>query len=313
MPRAYRSKKYRGGSSEADDAAQRRAERQAALREQRRQSKNANVPTEAVNSLVENAGKEQPTSAPMPTNTQPQQRASRADLRQAALASGLTAGQAERFAGSAYYNPVTGSYQAGSPIAAGYQTGMKKRSGLPAGMSQERYKSLVNLSKNPEKALRQTAAALMPFMSPDGQTAVSKYLAEGTDELASVYQDYEVPSISTAEARATLLSRDKAVKAKQALDNMLNSLHIKAEDLGEGYKFLTDILNELEAKGTQPGAAPWSSAQYQEFNSSILDELDAAKENTSKAAFEPLARFLVTPYVNGQNVFRLTRNRKLFS
>lgn len=327
MPSRYRNKKYRGGSGGGERARLARGKPADTTPPVPAEPKNEKVMGTVaeggapVSQLLTDKNKVPVTIPTQQTEQQASEQEMSPDeiknyLRQAALKAGYTSGQADRFANTAYLNKDTETYQPGGGIYAGYQYGGRPAEysdvPMPAGMSEARYNSLVELSQNPERVLRETAAALLPYMSPDGQKAVSDYLAQGSDELAGVYKDYQTPVLSTAEARATLLSKEKAVKAKVALDNMLENLNIEPEDLGEGYKFLVDVLDKLKQEGTEPGV-PMTPTQYSEFSGNILDELDAAKENEEKAAFEPLARFLVTPYVGGQNVFRLTKNRKLFS
>lgn len=245
------------------------------------------------------------------------------DLRQQALAGGFTAGEASRLAsshwgvdvgqpGSIDMSRVVAGYklgQGGQDSAAGYYSPQDVSGEFEApGGSDEWWTGSAKRSES----FAGVANALLPYLAPENQKLVRDYLSENYADTYGSYANVDTPGapIVTSEMRKNYYSSERAKNAKVALENMLAATQTSADELGPGYKFLTDVIAQLEEFGGSN--APMSRAQYNEFSKKVDSLLKTASDNPDLQPYEPLARFFAKPTSGGSSIMDIQQNKKLF-
>lgn len=155
--------------------------------------------------------------------------------------------------------------------------------------------------------------ALLPYISTADQRVAAPKLATTSPAYAS-YRDASFdpePTRITSDTRRKYLSADRATQILNSLNNMKTTAGYTEEQLGPGYKYLTDVVNTLKRLGGT-GTGGMTRAQFQEFNQTVNSLTDTYQSDNrtsdTVAPYSTLARYISSPTFSSGNLVNVRKS-----
>jgi len=216
--------------------------------------------------------------------------------------------------GGGYYTGGGGYYTGGG--GGGGRKPVKWASTYSVEGAPEWWQGLTPNRVDAESSYLSMVNAMIPYMSPEDQLATLQYFAtafpKGIGETYSPAAQVEtgnIPTDMTTSISDFFTSAGRAEEAKAALDTMIEAIATKTKsksekvkkNLGEGYKFLTSVLDTIQKFGGVEEGERQTRAQYQQMLGQ-LDPLLALGQAQQFGAMQPVAQKLVQPFFTAGQV-----------
>ncbi len=184
---------------------------------------------------------------------------------------------------------------------------------IPVAGAPEWWKALNPDVLNPISEYQTFSNLLIPFLSPEDQRTTASNLFQSDPDQFSFY-DPEIlstlapPSEITPELRQQFFSGDRAQKALDSFDRLLDISGKTAEDFGPGYNFLRGIADTLRDVKLTSGATQLTGGQQNQLLSALDPQL-AGTSARELSAFGPLARSFANPFFSAGSLSGEVKNR----
>ena len=185
--------------------------------------------------------------------------------------------------------------------------------GIPVAGAPEWWKALNPDVLNPISEYQTFSNLLIPFLSPEDQRTVASNLFQSDPDQFQFY-DPEIlstlapPSEITPELRQQFFSGERAQKALDSFDSLLDISGRTAEDFGPGYNFLRGIADTLRDFKLTSGATQLTETQQDQLLSSLDPQL-AGTSSRELSAFGPLAKSFSNPFFSAGSLSGEVKNR----
>jgi len=211
--------------------------------------------------------------------------------------------------GGGGYIPPIGPPGGGVPQAAKFSEIDLAVPGAPAW-----WKALSPDVTNPISSYQTLSNLLIPFLSPEDQQTVSANLFQMNPDQFSFY-DPEllerggIPSEITPDIRSRFFTGERANKALEAFDRLLEVSGKTGEDFGPGYSYLRSLADVFTDFGLTSGASQLSETQQGQLLSALDPLLAQSKSDPSLKAFGPIAQSFSLPFFSGGSLTGKVKNQ----
>jgi len=185
---------------------------------------------------------------------------------------------------------------------------------LPVPGAPEWWKALAPDVTNPLSSYQTLSNLMIPFLSPEDQITASANLFQTDPEQFSFYdpellERSGIPSEITPDMRSRFFTGERAQKALNAFDRLLEVSGKTGEDFGPGYNYLRSLADVFTDFGLTSGASQLSETQQGKLLSALDPLLAQSKSDSSLKAFGPIAQSFSLPFFSGGSITGKVKNQ----